>query len=381
MPVPLDEFPVHQVPLSMAHVASTDRNAYDRSYFNVGNRTDEVFLVTGLGVYPNLGVIDAYACARVGDRQHTVAWSDVLGDDRMDQRVGGYTVEVIEPLRRIRLICEGGSGSDEAASTAPRFDLTWTGSFPAVEEQPHLYRVGPKMILQACRFAQVGTWEGTLEVGGRSWTVEPDTWLGSRDRSWGIRPVGEPEPPGLAAAESPPDYGFYWVYVPLRFDDFAVVVIVQEDGQGHRVLNDAVRVWPDGRAEQLGWPRIEIDRRSGSREAVAARLHLTLPDGAAARVDIEPGLGVALSMGAGYGSDPAWSHGTWQGRDWTHTAIVDLADAATATMLPFTMVDHHARAVWHGDDHDGAEGWGLFEHMSIGAHAPSGFTDYGSVAP
>ena len=30
---------------------------------------------------------------------------------------------------------------------------------------------------------------------------------------------------------------------------------------------------------------------------------------------------------------------------------------------------------------DGAEGWGLFEHATIGRHDPSGFTDLGSVAP
>src|ERR1700691_2098807 len=88
MPVPLDEYPVHQVPLSMRHVATSDRNAYDRCYLNAHDRTGELFLVTGMGVYPNLGVIDAYATVRLGDQQYTVRTSDALGDDRMDQRVG-----------------------------------------------------------------------------------------------------------------------------------------------------------------------------------------------------------------------------------------------------------------------------------------------------
>lgn len=69
MPVPLDEYPLHQVPLSLAHVASTDRNAYDRSYFNAHNRTDDLFLITGFGVYPNLGVTGAFALVRRGDHQ------------------------------------------------------------------------------------------------------------------------------------------------------------------------------------------------------------------------------------------------------------------------------------------------------------------------
>ena len=68
-PIPLDEYPIHQAPLPMDRVVSSDRNFYDRCYFNVHDGAGEVFMVTGLGVYPNLGVIDAYAAARCGDRQ------------------------------------------------------------------------------------------------------------------------------------------------------------------------------------------------------------------------------------------------------------------------------------------------------------------------
>ena len=66
MPVPLDEYPVHQVPMSMRYMESSDRNSYDRSYWNAQDRTGEVFLVTGLGVYPNLGVIDVHAVRKTG---------------------------------------------------------------------------------------------------------------------------------------------------------------------------------------------------------------------------------------------------------------------------------------------------------------------------
>lgn len=50
------------------------------------------------------------------------------------------------------------------------------------------------------RYAQTGRWSGWLEVDGTRHQVTPDRWWGSRDRSWGIRPVGEPEPPGINAA-------------------------------------------------------------------------------------------------------------------------------------------------------------------------------------
>ena len=107
MPIPADEFPLHQAPYSLAHAASSDRNFYDRSYWNAHDRSGEVFLITGLGQYPNLGVTDAFACIRRGDLQHTIRMSDVLGADRMNQQVGPYRIEVIDPLNELRITCAG----------------------------------------------------------------------------------------------------------------------------------------------------------------------------------------------------------------------------------------------------------------------------------
>jgi hypothetical protein len=135
VPVPLDEYPIHQTPLPMSRVASSDRNFYDRCYFNAHDRTGEVFLVTGLGVYPNLGVIDAFAVARLGDRQWSVRFSDALSERGLDQQVGDYRIEVVEPLRRLHLACQSPDASLD-------FDLHWTGSFPAVQEEPHLLMSG-----------------------------------------------------------------------------------------------------------------------------------------------------------------------------------------------------------------------------------------------
>ena len=101
----------------------------------------------------------------------------------MNQHVGGYRIEVVEPLKKIRLVLEETEGI--AA------DLTWDGSFPALQEVPHVMRAGSRVTLDAQRFAQVGTWEGHISIDGTDIAVTPDTWLGSRDRSWGIRPVGE----------------------------------------------------------------------------------------------------------------------------------------------------------------------------------------------
>ena len=142
VPIPLDEYPIHQTPLPMDRVASGDRNFYDRCYFNAHDRTGEIFLVTGLGVYPNLGVIDAYAAARCGDRQWSVRFSDALAERSLDQRVGGYRIEVVEPLRELALSCEAPDGGID-------FSLRWTAAFPAVQEEPHLLLAGRRPILDA----------------------------------------------------------------------------------------------------------------------------------------------------------------------------------------------------------------------------------------
>ena len=371
MPHPLDEYPLHQVALSMAHVATSDRNAYDRCYFNAHGRAGDPFLVTGLGVYPNLGVVDAFATVRTGDRQVSVRASGALeGCDRLAPAVGPFRVEVVEPLQRVRLVCDG----DEHGLG---FDLAWTGSFPAVDEVPHVWRAGPRIALEAQRFAQVGTWEGTLRVDCTELAVTSDRWLGTRDRSWGVRPIGEPDPAGRLA-EAPTE-GFWWLYLPLRFEEFAVVVIVQEDPDGHRVLNEATRVWPAAagrRPEQLGWPDVHVRYQPGTRLATGATVELRERGGRTLALDVESLGYVALNAGSGYGGDPSWAHGTWRGEDWVEGVVHTLHDPAVAGMLPFGVIDHVGRATL-----DGAEGWGLFEHASMGRHDPSGFADYAAVAP
>jgi hypothetical protein len=185
--------------------------------------------------------------------------------------------------------------------------------------------------------------------------------------------VGESEPSGRPAAGE--EFGFWWLYVPLRFESYAIVLIAQEDGTGHRTLNDAVRVWRDGRVEQLGWPRVQIDYRPGSRHPEHARIQLTEPDGSPLTLDVEPSVFVPLHVGCGYGGDSDWLHGQWRGAGWVESAVYDFTDPAVEARIPWGVIDHVARATC-GD----AVGWGLFEHGTIGRHDPSGFKDFTSTA-
>lgn len=366
----LDEYPLHQAPLPLLWPASSDRNFYDRCYFNAHDRTGEIFVVTGLGYYPNLGTKDAFLLVARDGTHTAVHLSDLCDGDRLHQRVGGYSIEVLEPLQRLRVRLEETEGVSA--------DLLWQGSFPVLQEQPHVLRSGARVTLDAQRFAQVGTWSGHLTVDGERIEVGAERWVGTRDRSWGIRPVGEAEPSG--APSDPPFEGMWWLYVPMRFEHFAVVVILQEDPDGYRTLNDCHRIWPDGRVEQLGWPRVQVHYPSGGRMPTGATLRCT--SGAGEEIGIEVGslLAAPLHVGGGYGGDPDWTHGMWKGEKFAERLTYRLDDEAVRGRLMFGCTDHVGRAVLSEGGRE-VEGWGLFEHFCIGRHDPSGFTDFFDVAP
>ena len=97
---PLDDYPVHQISEPMRFVGTSDRNFYDRYYFNihgaddVHGTDDELFAVIGVGQYPNLSVADAFVSVLWGDDHRVVRSSKTLGADRMDPSVGPIRVEV-----------------------------------------------------------------------------------------------------------------------------------------------------------------------------------------------------------------------------------------------------------------------------------------------
>lgn len=366
---PLDEYPIHQVAAPVASPATSDRNFYDRSYFNVLDRGGAFMALTGIGYYPRLGVKDAYFLVRRGDTQTAVHFSDAIDDDRLNQNVNGYRLDVVEPLHELHLTV--------AETEGVSADLTWRGLFPAALEHPHEMLTERRVTLQACRFAQVGTWEGWIEVDGDRMAVEPAETVGSRDRSWGIRPVGEPEPAGR------PDtafQGMWWLYLPLAFDDFQLFLILQEDPDGRRSLYDCTRRWSDGRVEQLDGVRATIHYTPGTRIPHGAHVEFMNRVGDQIHLDITSKLFAPIAFGSGYGGDTSWAHGTWKGGPFTERVSFDLTDPAVMARAPFSLIDHVGEAVCTEPDGTTRQGAGLFEHAVIGPHFPSGFRDWTDVA-
>src|SRR5688500_17613993 len=121
---PLDDLPVHQVAEPMSAVGTTDRNFYDRYYFNLHSCSDDLFLTAGLGQYPNLDVTDAFVAVTRHGAQHVLRASRPLGSDRSDTAVGPIAVEILHGLRSLRLRAD----HDGPVS----LDVTWQGAVDAV---------------------------------------------------------------------------------------------------------------------------------------------------------------------------------------------------------------------------------------------------------
>lgn len=314
----MDDYPLHQISDVMRHVANSDRNFYDRYYFNLHHVSDDLFVVFGLGQYPNLAVQDAFLLLRHGNTHQVIRSSRRLGD-RADISVGPLKVEVLEGLHKLRVVCEPNEWGIE-------MDVTWTGEhFPFLEPRHYIRRHG-RTLFDTMRFAQLGRWQGRLTAGDKTWHITPDEWIGSRDRSWGIRPVGEPEPQGVHTGT--PSMEGMWNYFPVLFDDFALLYIVNETNSGERTIEEAMRVWKDPAREPewLGSPVHE--HRFANAMPFKATLEegvVHFPDapGGALTLRGTPKLQTYVTTGTGYGLEADWRHGMWQGELATQGITLD----------------------------------------------------------
>jgi hypothetical protein len=363
---PLDDYPVHQISEPMRHVGPSDRNFYDRYYFNIhgtGEVTgtdEELFCVIGLGQYPNLSVADAFVSVLLDGDHRVVRASRALGADRMNPSVGPIRVDVEKGLERIRVVLEPNEWGVE-------LDAVYEGFSEAHLESRHFDRQLSRVIFDSTRFAQVGGWRGRLRVGDRVIDLTPDRWWGSRDRSWGVRPVGEPEPPGIRATDA--GAGFFWIYAPVRFDDEAMITIIQERPSGERIMQDAHRIPPIGSgrtAEWLGRPEHSLRFVEGSRRVAGATLSYFGPQGRkTAEIEVEPLLAFPLLLGSGYGLEPDWRHGMYQGDLVVQGQTIPPADPS---YFNWALTEYAARFT-SGD----RVGYGMFECAVMGPHSQYGF--------
>lgn len=367
-----DDYPLHQTPEPLAHPVSGDRNFYDRFFFNGYADDGSLFFAVALGVYPNRRVMDAGVGVVLEGRQHNLRASRLAPDDPTETRVGPIAVEVERPMRRLRVRL---APNDHGVSG----ELVFQARTTPVEEPRFVHRVGRRIVMDATRLTQFGRWSGQLRVGDARIDLDPGRVLGSRDRSWGVRPVGERE-----AAAPGPEPQFFWLWAPLHFDDVCTHFDVNEDAEGRawHANGNVVRVdEPEARSDR---PRLDpaavetmasvshaVRWQPGTRRAASAALTLAPHAGDAHVIELEPLLTFQM-LGIGY-LHPEWGHGMWKGEEAMGGDVYE--PGALAPLDPRHLhVQQVCRARMLGHGGLGPrEGVGVFEQLVIGRHAPSGF--------
>ncbi|MEM8696543.1 MAG: hypothetical protein AAGE05_11020 [Pseudomonadota bacterium] len=352
-----DDFPLHQTAEPMA-VSGTDRNFYDRYFFNGYSADGSLFFAAAMGLYPQLDIIDASFCLLIDGVQHNIRASRRMGSERLDLSVGPIQIEIVEALEQLRLTI----ADNDSPVTA---NITFTARHAPIEEPRFTRRNGPRMFMDYTRMTQSGSWSGTVNVDGMAHALSGDTHFGTRDRSWGIRPVGAPE-------SQPPPSGslpqFYWLWAPLNFPDHATFFHTNDDADGEgwnrRAVIDALG------GEPVDYDSVEygVRYKDGMRRVETLDVALK-PDGTA-QLLIEP-VGPDFHMsGLGY-THPVWGHGMDHGDLETAYDTIDAESAAAHEQLHWH-IQAFARAtlILDGTEH---RGHGILEQLLIGPHAPSGF--------
>ena len=173
----VDEFMIHNHPHPVRVMWTSDLQAYERMWFTCQDRTGDLLVVAGMGIYPNLGTAEAFAIVNVRGRHTTVRAHRKLGLNRMDMSVGPLNFELVQPFRewRIRL---------DENPYGISFDISWFDT-----KRPVYRLLGGGMFIGTRPFSGVAGYDGFGRQSG---------WVRAVRRA--VRPVPkclprDPRPP------------------------------------------------------------------------------------------------------------------------------------------------------------------------------------------
>lgn len=364
----LDDFPIHQTVEPIAHPATTDRNAYDRFWFNGFSVDGEYYFGVAMGLYPHRSVLDcAFSVVRKGGLQHAFHASRRAPKERTDMSVGSFRIENTVPMRRTRVVLE----ENESGLSC---DLTFSARTAAIEETRQTLWQGERKVMDTTRFDLFGRWSGWIQTPEGRIEVSADTCYGVKDRSWGVRKVGEPDTGGAPATKQG---GACFLWAPLFWDDHVSQAIIYDDIHGKPLIREALTapLYPaepdgpdveDGREVRLATAKYRLSYHPGTRLVRYAEIDLVGHDDSIRTITFDPILTFHMK-GLGY-VHPTRGHGMWQGElsiahETFDPAKLDLLQPANFHNQQVVRVSDGTRT-----------GIGVLEQVVLGAHAPSGFT-------
>jgi hypothetical protein len=281
----------------------------------------------------------------------------------MDIAVGPIRIEIVEPLHRLKVIVD-------APDQGLKAEVSFESRSGPIEEPRFIRRSGTRAFMDYTRLTQNGRYTGWIELDGERRSV--DGFVGTRDRSWGVRPVGFRDSQDIVPPVPPQ---FYWLWSPSSFEDGSFFFHSNEDAVG-RAWNTRA-VWaPDG-ADEHGFEHIngeaKVTWKSGTRHATDAVVTLSDDFGKpAGTVSFAPLYNFQM-MGLGY-THPKWGHGQLHGQLTVEREDIVLKDADPK--LPFNLHVQALSVVTYTDASGKVrKGRGVLEQLVMGPHSPSGFTE------
>lgn len=364
----LDDYPVHQTPEPLAHPASSDRNVYDRTWFNGYAPDGSYYFGCGMAVYPHRGILDgAFSVVQPGGMQHCFFGSRRAPAERTDMSVGPLRIEVVEPMRRARLVLE----DNESGVTC---DLMFSARTAPIQEARQTLVSGTRRTMDATRFAQFGRWSGRVRHPDGDIRVEDRICHGTKDRSWGVRALGEPEAGGAPGRPG----GICFVWAPLFWEDHVSHAIFFDDQEGAPLVREGLQAplygceedipaASDALVERKLTARHRVRYHAGTRFAKEAEIDLVGHDDRVRTISLEPILKFRMK-GLGY-RHPQWGHGMWKGE--LETGYESFDPRQPDDLAPENL---HVQQVVKARDGE-QEGIGVLEQAVVGPYAPAGFKD------
>ncbi|MFT4615312.1 MAG: hypothetical protein ACI9NT_002465 [Bacteroidia bacterium] len=369
-----DDYPIHQTAEPVFHTASSDRFQYDRYWYNGHAKDGSFYFGVGLCRYPNLGVLDGSLSLAIDGNQYAFHGSCRAPNEPTDTTIGPFSLQILEPMGRHRIVIE-------TNDTGIECDLMFTPRTACIEEGRQTLRNERHVVMDATRLDQFGFWSGWIRYDGKELQVDGSTTFGLKDRSWGIRPVGDAYTGG---APLPQYQAIHFCWMPIHWENECSLAGWFEDGAGHQwhtdqgflphyptVADIPGTVDPHARTWQ-GEVGYQFEFLPGTRRAKSAIVTMRDKSGESLEVHLETVM-VHRMKGLGY-QHPAWGHGKWHGE-----LVIEAESWKDADLDPLAVENIHIQQVVKATCGDRV-GHGVLEQMHIGPSSKFGFDDWFDAA-
>ena len=366
----LDDYPIHQTPEPLAHVSTSDHNFYDRYWYNAHDQGGLFYFGVGACRYANLGIFDCSLSIAIDGEQYAFHGSRRAPKEAGDLSCGPFRIEILEPMGRHKVTLQENE-------TGISCDLTFTPTTVCIEEGRQTLRNERHVVMDATRLDQFGKWQGWIRFNGRELLVESDSTFGLKDRSWGVRPVGDRF---LGGAPLSDFQAIHFNWLPIHWENRCSLAGWFEDDQGnqwhtdqaflpkHDDPNDASRASDPGLRMLSGSVDHELNMIAGTRRASSGVVTMNDASGESLTIHVKPIL-VHRMKGLGY-QHPEWGHGRWHGE-----LKIEGESWREADLDPLALENLHVQQIVVATSGDEI-GHGVLEQLHIGPSTSYGFSDW-----